>query len=408
MRILPVILSLTVAIWAALAIATHNAPSNPVKTDLEVHCRYGLCDDRDMATLARMRSFQTDVAQDPAQLRALLRQAPASPELWCDFGEALAEQRQNKEAGEAFRRAISLAPNSPPVLFRAATANLLAGSADEALRLFKQIFSIYPEYPAENIFSICSRFGVSTTQILGAVLAADQPTAAAAYLRFLMRANRADDASQVWLWITAHSLSTQPLVSEYAGFLLNQKSYGPAHEVWSAGRQTSKLNRVFNPSFELVTAAPSPPFDWQFDALPNGAGNIAVDREQHHSGSHSLRIQFAGKLNVTFGHVSQRLVVAPGRYAFSVWSKTDNLTTDRGIHFAIFDAERPGTPLWTSEPDLLGSSDWTQTSASITISSGTPILRIVVARNPSEKIDSKIGGTAWLDDFELRYLTPQL
>lgn len=406
MRILPAILSLIVAIWAALAIATHNAPSNPDAADLEIHCRYGLCEDRDMATLARLRSFQTDVALDPAQLRALLRQAPASPELWCDLGEALAEQRQNKEASEAFRHALSLAPNSPPVLFRAATFNLLAGSADQALPLFQHIFAIYPDYPAENVFSICSRFGVSTAQTLAAVLPADQPTAAAAYLRFLMRANRAGDASQVWLWITSHSLSTQPLASEYAAFLLNQKSYGPAYEVWSAGRHTSKLNRVYNPGFELATAAPGPPFDWQFDPLPDGAANIAVDPEQHHSGSHSLRVQFTGKLNVAFSNVSQRLVVAPGRYSFSVWSKTDNLTTDHGIHFAIVDAERPGPPLWISEPDLLGSSDWTQTSASITIPNATPCIRIVLVRTPSEKINSKISGAVWLDDFELRSLTP--
>ncbi len=406
MRVLPAILSLSVAVWAALAIATHNAPSNPDATDLEIHCRYGLCEDRDMATLARLRSFQTGVAPDPAQLRALLRQAPASPELWCDLGEALAERRQDNEAGEAFHHAISLAPNSPPVLFRAATSKLLVGSADQALPLFQHIFAIYPDYPADNIFSVCSRFGVSTAQILTAVLPANQATVAAAYLRFQMRANRAGDASQVWLWIAAHSLSTQPLVSEYAGFLLNQKSYGPAYEVWSAGRQTSSLNRVYNPSFELATAAPSPPFDWQFDALPNGTASIAVDSEQHHSGSHSLRIQFAGKMNVAFSNVSQRLVVAPGRYAFSVWSKTDNLSTDRGIHFAIVDAERPGPPLWISESDLLGSSDWTQTSASITIPSGTASIKIMITRNSSEKIDNKISGTAWLDDFELRPLTP--
>ena len=121
MRIFSIIISLIVAAWTALAIATHNAPTSTDAADLEIHCRYGLCEDRDMEKLARLRSFQTDVPQDPQQLLGLVRNSPASPELWCAYAEALGEQNRDVEAAEAFRHAVSLAPKSPPVLFRAAS-----------------------------------------------------------------------------------------------------------------------------------------------------------------------------------------------------------------------------------------------------------------------------------------------
>ena len=404
MRILTLLLAITVAIWSGLAIATYNAPVHSDISDLQIRCKYGLCEDRDMALLARLNAFGTGVAQDPELIRSLLLQAPASPELWCDLAEALREQNKLAEVNQAYANAVKLAPNSPHILLRAATSKLIDNRGSEALPLFRHLFDKAPDYPGDNVFSLCSRFGITSATILAAVIPPDQPKVAAAYLRFLMRSGPTANATGAWTWIAAHGLATESLSSEYAAYLLAKKLPGPAFDAWTSKRKYAESNRIFNPGFE-DSGAPGGPFGWRMDPIPGVVG-VAIDPNERHSGSSSLRIRFNGQQNIAFSHVSQQTVVTPGTYTLSAWIKTDMITTDEGIRIGIEDVQKPASFQWISDPAFTGSRPWTLVSQQLTIPVGSPLVRVLILRNSSGKIDSKINGNVWLDDVELRPRNP--
>jgi tetratricopeptide (TPR) repeat protein len=399
-RILHILLTLMVATWSGLAIATYNAPPNEDAADLEIRCRYGLCEDRDMAQLARYRSFQTGVAQDPALIRGLLAKAPASPELWCDYAEALRERGKDAEGGAAFLHAIDLAPNSPAVLLRAAAAHLVDFRPQDALPLFRRIFEKTPDYPGDNVFGLCARFGVAPEAMLKSVLPPGEPKPAAAYLRFLMRTAKGfADPANAWKWMVSHKLDTPPLASEYANYLLAQKQPEQAFAAWSAKREYARGNRIYNPGFEAESLGQDGPFDWRIDQIP-GVASIGIDLIEPHSGSRCLEIRFLGQQNVAFQHVSQQIALSPGVYSFKAWIKTESLTTDRGVHLAVQDLTKGGF-LWTSEPSFLGTEPWTLVTGQVAVPPGSPLVRVLLMRNLSTRIDSKIKGFVWLDDFSL-------
>ena len=52
-------------------------------------------------------------------------------------------------------------------------------------------------------------------------------------------------------------------------------------------------------------------------------------------------MRFLGTENVAFSGVRQFTVVPPGRYRFSAEVSSDNLTTDQGPFFRIFDPANP-------------------------------------------------------------------
>ena len=84
-------------------------------------------------------------------------------------------------------------------------------------------------------------------------------------------------------------------------------------------------------------------FDWRF--LPVEGAEMRWDAADLHSGRRSLRVDFDGKNNVDFENVWQYVPVPPStRYRFSAFFRTEDLTTDSGIHFDIRDVSRPGLP----------------------------------------------------------------
>jgi hypothetical protein len=125
------------------------------------------------------------------------------------------------------------------------------------------------------------------------------------------------------------------------------------------------------------------------------------DEEYLHSGRRSLRVDFDGKTNVDFENVWQYVPVSPSTsYRFSAFFRTEDITTDSGIHFDIREVSRSGTPV-RSTPNLVGSQNWAEQNLAIVTGPDTSLLQIVLRRTRSDKLGNKIRGTAWIDDVTL-------
>ena len=119
-----------------------------------------------------------------------------------------------------------------------------------------------------------------------------------------------------------------------------------------------------------------------------------------HSGSWSLRLHFDGEENTQFTHVSQKLVVVPGKHVFRAQVRTEGLTTDQGVYFRIFDAENAAR-LDVQTEQVMEATDWTAFEKAFVVPPGTHLLEIQIVRVSSWKFDNKIAGTLWVDDVSV-------
>lgn len=87
-------------------------------------------------------------------------------------------------------------------------------------------------------------------------------------------------------------------------------------------------------------------------------------------------------------------------YDFSAWMRTRSITTEQGVRFQLRPlGTQDASPVETS--DLRGSQPWTRLE--IPWSSGKNVheMQVCLERLPSQEVDDKIQGMAWVDDVAL-------
>src|SRR5262249_25648905 len=121
-----------------------------------------------------------------------------------------------------------------------------------------------------------------------------------------------------------------------------------------------------------------------------------------HSGSHSLRIDFAG-LDTTRidGEVKQLVAIRPGhRYRLECYAKSDGLLTPEGPRLAVLDA-KSSNEIATSSPVPAGSNEWAMVSCEFVARPDCEAVVIEIRRLPRFSYDDPTRGTVWFDDFAL-------
>jgi hypothetical protein len=154
------------------------------------------------------------------------------------------------------------------------------------------------------------------------------------------------------------------------------------------------LNLVTNGNFEydIVNGG----LDWR--VLPVEGAVAALDNFE---GRRALRITFDGSRNLDFGQVFQYVLVQPNtRYVFQGRMRVQGITTDSGPRFQIRDGYN-ADHLFAGTENLIGDSDWVEERAEFRTGKDTRLLLLGVARPASEKFESQISGSVWIDDISL-------
>ena len=363
-------------------------------------CRFDICATDRLVDSARARRLELGpeaAALGSAESLEALRRDPASAARWCDAGEALLLSGQPDRAAYAFRRAVDLAPNSPPILLQAANFHFRAGRPADALPLTSRILHLIREYDPV-IFLAWSRSALSVSDLLRLGIPAD-PAAARSFFQYTLASSAPQDAAVVWQFLRNHHYDTPPLAARYADFLLARQLYSDALAFWSpyaapdSGYPTRNL--LFNAGFEAPFSGAR--LDW----TPSNSPHVSENRDSTvaRSGNWSLRLDFDGAENIDYRGISQTVIVSPGPYRFRAWLKLDRLTTDRGLFFRILDPESPAR-LDLRTPAFTQAADWTPVELDLRVPPGTRLLQIQPSREPSLKFDNKISGTAWIDSVE--------
>jgi tetratricopeptide (TPR) repeat protein len=367
-------------------------------------CQYFyLCADERLAQQAQQDLWRGDresLGRAVSAYGELLRRDPASPFRWADLGDALVRGGDEERARYCHERATALGPHSPPILLRAAHFYYQVNEDATALQLLGQILRTTREYD-ELIFSLHERTETRSAHVLEFGMP-QEAEALESYFQHLLSRGDPTTLTQTWDWMSTRSLATDPSLNQYLDFLLRAKEYDAALDTLagyldSLGRHRRiGGNLVLNPGFEhepLGTA-----LDWSIRASIQF--ETTRDAEVFRTGSWSLRVRFSGLENVEYQHLTQRIIVEPGRYRFRAQVRTIGVTTDQGIGFRI--AAIDGTSRLNVETEPReGTSEWMAVETTFIVPRRTRLLEIQAFRRLSQKFDSRIDGTVWIDDVSV-------
>jgi len=349
--------------------------------------------------------------EDPDTARAIrsyhtaLSLNPASWETWLDLAAAHESESNPIEARDAFLHAKKVYPLSAEVSWQYGNFLLRQGELDPAFTEMRLAVEGDPKRAAEA-FSRSLRAGSSVEAALDRIL----PPISEAYLD-VIRDQSADGHTANAIKVWDRLVTLHPRFSLYDSFplvstLMAQRRIAEAGRVWDQAVVFAGLADLQGPPHSVLwdggfeSSIRNGGFSW---LISEGfhAVQVGIDSQEKHSGNSSLRLTFDGKSNVNFAGVCHYVPVQPSTaYRFSAWVKTSGLTTDQGIRFQLHSLGTLDTSTVVT-PEVHGTVPWTPIV--LPWSSGKDVheLQVCVVRLPSEGAESKIQGTAWVDDVAL-------
>ena len=370
MRVIISVASLLVTALSLAVDVTHPSPGS-------ILCRYGGCRfDQIFAGVDAAGASRDSVA-------ALLDADPANPLVWCAYAQVLSVHGETQQAQSAFDRAVSLGPGMAPVLMRAANFDFTHGRREHALLLSARILAQTGAFD-EIVFSYLQRAGVPAKTLLGtAIPTASRP--AQSWLNWLRAHGSDQDLVDTFAWMKGNRLLDEKSAGEVAWTLWNRASYETAHALWTnwlASIPGGDSQGQFLANGDFHNPPQDTPFDWALGSIPS----VTVTQ------ANGLDVRFAGTENIAFSGVRQFTVVPTGRYRFSAEVSSDNLTTDQGPYFRLFDPANPGT-LSVETAAIHGTVMRSSISVEFTVTRRTEALAVQLERRPSQRFDNRISGT---------------
>jgi tetratricopeptide (TPR) repeat protein len=353
--------------------------------------------------LGRYRKLDPENADVPLAISYYQRAVeldPNSASYWLDLAGAYETVGDVGNAENAFRSAQQDHPISSDVNWRYGNFLLRQNRLEESFRQIERAVSADPKLTPLAV-SLCWRRTHDIDQILTFAL----PQKADAYwgaIAYFVSAGEPVVAMAVWKHLIAEKPSF-PLPNAFPllELLIGSQNVDEARVVWqqacSAAGIALELNGdslIWDGGFESEFLNGG--FAWRF--RPVAGATMNLDEEVVHSGRRSLRVVFDGTANVNFENIWQFVVVQPNtKYRFSSYIRTQEITTDKGIHFEI-----SGDGISNQvTPNVAGTQPWVLDDVKFSTGPETRLLRITLRREPSDKFGNKIRGTVWVDDVSL-------
>ena len=215
------------------------------------------------------------------------------------------------------------------------------------------------------------------------------------FLEWLMRWGRVNDSETSWNKIISSSVQDEDIRLKYIHFLVSRKRVPLAAEI---RRSNTAIEGMTNSGFEDKMTRRG--FDWRYTANNKGKWAIRRSMTEAFSGTHSLKIMFEGKKNISFGHLYQIVPVDPlTPYRLTYCWRSKNITTDQGPFVDIYGYDCKG--VYFKGSMMLGTHDWQEQNMEFTVPEDCHAVVVRLRRRPSHRFDNKIAGMLWLDDFKL-------
>jgi tetratricopeptide (TPR) repeat protein len=399
--------------WVGKAYLANVLARTPTVSNLERALKLDPANAELHVELGRLYEYDP-VAVQPEKAEAHFRRAaqiaPEDPQPWLELAAALEFQGKVAGAEACLRRVDVLAPNLPAYQWPIANFYLLQGNTDEAFRHFRVVLAGTSDYD-QNVFGIAWRAINDPAKILQELIP-HQVSTEISYLDFLIVQHHLDQGQAVWERIASEGETFSPdQISPYIDSLLIARHPDEAYKVWTDLQKKELIrssssppegNLIYNGDFEdeLLNTG----FAWRI--LPVQDVYVGLETFTYHSPSHAVLVQFSGKENLQYQHLSQYVKVSPGQsYRLQAFMKTEGITTDSGPRLEAVDPYDPKA-LDKITDDLTGTSNgWVPLILDFSTGPETGVILVRLLRLPSHKLDNLIAGKVWLDDVQLTPLT---
>jgi hypothetical protein len=339
-------------------------------------CRAGLC--RYDQVFAAMNTGGMGLGN----VASLLNLDPSNPLVWCTYAELLSAAGRLPEAATAFEHAVSLGPGMSPVLMRSANFDFAQGQVDHGFAMTNRILRQTDAFD-QVLFSYLTHSGLPVSRLAGVAVPA-APRAARSWFSWLRGAGSDADLRDLWSWMRQNRLLDQKSATDFAWTFWQRRAFTTAQDVWADWLGPSRRGylhpqRLANVRFQ--DAPDGSPFDWTLTPAPG----VTIRRND------GLEIRFSATENIVFANVRQFTTVSRGPYRFSAQISAEDLTTDQGPLFHIFDPVNPRRLNVESSP-AIGTVARSWITLKVSVPPGTQALQIQIERRPSQKFDNKIRG----------------
>lgn len=328
-----------------------------------------------------------------------LRLCPLQSGCWLDLAKACRTAGLLSDAGDSVRRAVRLDFRNPSVRWEAGVFSLISGDVADSMKNFKEYILLKPE-GQEAAYDLLWKTSIDSEYVQENLIPVSYPYYKR-YLLFLISSHRADEAKELWKVMTRFEVE-EGVIVRYLDFLIARHSYDEAENAWRTyvGRRfkekRNEYSLLWNGSFEhdVLNGA----FDWRV-ADTKGV-YVFIDTDVHMSGKQSLGVTFDGTQNPDITIAAQVVRVTPtAKYFLKGYIKTDSLTTKNGLFFSVGGYDCGG--LYKRSDTITGTNFWEEVSVEFETPGACHAITVNIRRQKSDKLDSKIGGTAWIDGLTL-------
>ena len=330
---------------------------------------------------------------------------PRSADILSDLGAAYETEGNVAAARDVFLRAKNAYPLSAEVSWRYGNFLLRQGETDTAFLEMRHAVEAEPKRGAEAL----SR-ALSAQPNIDFVVDRVLPPVSDAYVSAIVdQTSQGHTTNALQIWNRLAALHPKLRLESYSfslvAALLRENQVARAWSVWEQTAEFADLGHLPRPTGSVLwdggfeSGVFGNGFAW---TLPVAQGaQFSLDHREKHSGKQSLRLLFNGRYNL---HLAGPCVEAPVQpstaYNFSAWVRTLSITTEQGIRFQL-------RPLGTQDTstivtsDLRGTQTWTRVEVPWSSGKNVQEMQVCVARLPSQEVDDKIQGMAWVDDITL-------
>jgi|SRR5579872_1471914 len=338
--------------------------------------------------------------------RKALSLNPESADVWADLATAYETANRLSESNDAYLKAKSIYPQSPDIAWRYGNFLLRQGKIPSAFSEIHRAVEIDPLKSAQA-FSLLMRVDPNPKDLLDKVI----PPTRIGYLAILQSVDEGRDLDAgllVWERLVPLQPRIRPQeVAELVGHLEQAGRIEDAKHVWNQAITLVGLNSMIDTpgsvlwdgGFESGIAGFG--YAWTYSASVVHGVHIYRDSQQPHSGHFSLRLTFDGRADLNFLDVCHRIPVQQGRrYEFSAWVRSDSITTDEGVRFVLWALSVSNKNTVATE-DIRGTQPWTLLSTSWLAPPGAREAQACAVRRASVQPDNKIKGSVWIDDVSM-------
>lgn len=314
---------------------------------------------------------------------------PHDDYLWLELGGLRESAGSNDAALAAFDRAVSFAPDYGHTHWQRGNLLVRMRRYDEGFKELRTAVSSNRDF-LPGLIDLAWGISRGDARIAEQLVQVNADTRLA-FARFLARQGKATETLD-----HIRQLRT-PIPSEVREdlirYLIQHKAYPEAYEIWSS--DNAEISTIKNGSFEGDLVLENPGFGWQAAKVPGVS--FALDVNQPHTGSRSLRISFDGYENQERAIVSQLVLVKSDHtYHLTFAWRTRDLVTGGLPVITVSDAAT-GQVIAKSETIQPVAKEWTSIRLEFKTLTSSKAVSINLQRNKCSSSPCPIFGQVWLD-----------